>query len=540
MDQSLKARLMRLCTDVDSAYSLTVRDLLMVDDWQAILALEVKPSSYTEAEAYKADAAIEALFCKNASIDFGVDREAVARSKFFEAEHRCYATNARFTNYNTGYYPDCDWRIVQFLDRVTKRVARILGRPPLSIRGKFGPGTTYEMQQLLGEASKSFTVADKAYAKSLTADANYLVEHPDVADRYVSSFWPGQSEQRVTVRGNRLFCVPKNAKTDRTIGISPGVNVYLQLGIAEKFTAPLLRCGIDLSSQQHRHRVLAKDALRLGLATLDESMASDLWSREAVRFLLRDSGLWYDFLDTLREKFTEVDGKWVRLEKFSAMGNGFTFPLQTVLFYAITREVCGDECIVSVFGDDIICPAAKAPDVMAALRFFGHKVNEDKSYHTGPFRESCGEDFFNGVPTRPHFLKVWPSTPQDWIKLHNGLVRRSSSRAHLAFAKWCKRQIPLPYRLGGPEELGDAVLHGHPWRIRVRNGMRQVRGVSNVGREVNTKHLDDRAVLTALLSGATLRYEFSHELNNPKRRTRGSFLACRGSSGFKVKWFGIS
>lgn len=539
MDLSLKARLMRLCTDVGSAYSLAVGKLLMVDDWQGILALEVKPSCYTEASAYKADAAIEALFCKNSSIDFGVDRKSVATRKFFEAEHRCYATNVRFSSYNSDYYPDCDWRVVQFLDRVTKRIARILGRPPISIRGKFGPGATYEMQQLLGEASKSFTAADKAYAKGITPDAKYLVGHPDVADRYVDPHWPGQCEQRVTVRGNRLFCVRKNAKTDRTIGISPGVNVYLQLGVAQCFGIPLLRCGIDLSLQQDRHRALAKDAVRLGLATLDESMASDLWAREAVRFLLRDSGLWYDFLDVLREKFTEVDGKWVRLEKFSAMGNGFTFPLQTVLFYAITREVCGEGCVVSVYGDDIICPADKALDVMAALRFFGHKVNEDKSYHAGPFRESCGEDFFNGVPTRPHFLIEWPTTPQDWIKLHNGLVHRSSSRAHLAFAKWCKRQIPLQYRLGGPEYLGDAVLHGHLWRIRVRNGMRQVRGIADVGREVSVHHLDDQALCTALLSGAKLRYEFSHELGDPRRRTGKSYLVCRGSKGFKVKWFGI-
>lgn len=538
MDRSLKVRLMRLCTDVNSAYSLTVRDLLAEDKWQDILSLEVKPSSYSDAFAYKADAAIEALFVKNASIDFGVDREAVALSKFYEAEHRCYATNLRFSNYNTDYYPDCDWRVVQFLDRVSRRVARILGRPPSNIRGKFGPGATYEMQSLLGEATRSFTVADKAYAKGITPDATYLVEHSDVRDAYVDPHWPGQVEQRVTVRGNRLEFVPKNAKTDRTIGISPGINVYLQLGLARHFDAPLARCGIDLSTGQQRHRVLARDALRLGLATLDESMASDLWSREAVRFLLRRSGLWYDFLDILREKYTQVGEKWVRLEKFSAMGNGFTFPLQTILFYAITREVCGEGCIVSVYGDDIICPAQYAPDVMAALKFFGHKVNEDKSYHTGPFRESCGEDFFNEVPTRPHFLREWPVTPRDWIALHNGLVLRSSSRAHLAFAKWCKRQIPLEYRLGGPEELGDAVLHGHPWRVRVRNGIRQVRGVKAVGREINCHHLDDRAVVTALLSGAvSLRYEY--KTRGSRRRVR-AFMPCRGVEGFKIGWFGIS
>lgn len=540
-------RLKRLCADVGSPLSAEVLHHLEANEWEALLRIEVDPGDYTAerygsessaVEAYRADAGLVALFSKNASITIvGQSPREAALKKWYLSEELCTSTNARFSNYNAGFFPDCDWRVVEFIHRVQRRVARILGPCPKRLAApRMGPGTTFEASELFGDACRSLTAADKMTLSSLTSDARVVALHNGTADRFTDPQFTGEGVPHRVVRGNRWDSVPKNALTDRSIGLEPGVNVYLQLGVAAEMQLPLARCGVDLACQQRRHRDLARDALRLGLATLDESMASDLWATQAVKFLLAQAGHWYDLLDSIRSRFTLVNGKWVRLEKFSSMGNGFTFPLQTILFYAITREIVGEEGVVSVFGDDIICPSDRALDVLAALRFFGHKPNIAKTHFDGSFRESCGEDYLYGRPVRPHFLKEWPCSPRDWIALHNGLVRRSSSRGHLAFAAWCKRQIPLEYRFGGPESLGDAVLHGHRWRCRVRNGIRQVRGVKDIGKLLPIKHLDSQGLLLALLSNhARLTYS-TVKLPNGRKVTK-AYMSYRGTGGWKKGWF---
>jgi len=115
----------------------------------------------------------------------------------------------------------------------------------------------------------------------------------------------------------------------------------------------------------------------------------------------------------LRSPKTFFKGQWHVLEKFSSMGNGYTFELETVIFSAITaavHEMVTGEAAklhqnVFVYGDDIICKTDVSLDVIAALRWFGFSLNERKSFVSGPFRESCGGDYFNGVPVRAHFFE---------------------------------------------------------------------------------------------------------------------------------------
>lgn len=537
MDQSLKSRLQLLCADISTPYAEVVSNYLKADDMVALASLEVKPQdyedgSYADVKSYRLDSQLAALFRKNASLPTGIDTAGAALQKWYEAERLCCQTNARFSNYLSGYFPEEDWRIVAFATRVQRRVAQLLGRLPVSLSGKFGSGSTYEAPDMLPLSSGSLTAYDKQFAAAGTAGARELSGYMAVSDRFTDPVRFGNDTYlRETAEGNRWFCVPKNALTGRSIAIEPGLNVYLQLGVEEAFTAPLLRCGISIADGQRRHRELAKLALAKGLATLDETMASDLWSSKAVQFLLARAEGWFSLLCQLRSPKTWVEGKWVVLSKFSSMGNGYTFPLQTLLFYAITREICGEEAIVSVFGDDIICPRDKAVDVMAALRWFGHKPNLSKSYHEGGFRESCGEDFFYGVPCRPAYLEAWPVSPPEWISFANSLRRRVSDLAPFhKFWLWVKRQIPLSYRLGGPEYLGDAVIHGHTPKIRSKDGRYFVRGVRYVPNRLGTWHLDERAVVDCLLRGYSLEYE------NTKRGTR-VLTTYRGHSGFVHKWF---
>ena len=136
---------------------------------------------------------------------------------------------------------------------------------------------------------------------------------------------------------------------------------------------------------------------------------------------------WFEVLDALRSPMThvrdDVVGKeaWVRLEKFSSMGNGFTFELETLLFAAITEVTCDNADArlgsgIWVYGDDIIYPSVHASAVASALRWCGFIPNKTKSFSTGPFRESCGGDYFLARNVRSYYIKDNPHEPSDWIR----------------------------------------------------------------------------------------------------------------------------
>jgi len=119
----------------------------------------------------------------------------------------------------------------------------------------------------------------------------------------------------------------------------------------------------------------------------------------------------------------------------STMGNGFTFPLQTIIFSAVVlaclqwRGIPSSSTraseLWSVFGDDIICPQACASDVVGILTLLGFKVNQDKSFVEGPFRESCGSDFFMGSDIRGVYVKTL-RTPEARYSVINLLARFST------------------------------------------------------------------------------------------------------------------
>jgi hypothetical protein len=172
---------------------------------------------------------------------------------------------------------------------------------------------------------------------------------------------------------------------------------------------------------------------------------------------------------------SKEEKSWVRLEKFSSMGNGFTFELETIIFACLARSVItlsgGDPTLVKCYGDDLIVPATNYRDVLAALRMFGFEPNTKKTFGEGPFRESCGGDFWGGVPVRAHYLESIPDEPQQWISLANGLRRIATvpgnpqlSKERWEFVKkaWFMAQDPIPSeirRCRGPASLGDIVIH---------------------------------------------------------------------------------
>lgn len=137
------------------------------------------------------------------------------------------------------------------------------------------------------------------------------------------------------------------------------------------------------------------------------------------------------------------------------MGNGFTFPLETLLFYSLVRACCGNEATVSVYGDDIICPVENIPLVFEVLQACGFLVNTSKSFWSGPFRESCGKDFLFGSDVRPLYVKRTLSAADAFV-LHNGYVRRGMVEP----ARILRGFVSDELALYGPDGFGDGHLLG--------------------------------------------------------------------------------
>jgi hypothetical protein len=237
----------------------------------------------------------------------------------------------------------------------------------------------------------------------------------------MESFW--DSVFRV-VEGSRTTTVPKTAVIDRTIAIEPLLNVFLQLGVDRVIRRRLKRIwGYDLDTQE-RNQILALEGSIHGLlTTVDLSMASDLISLMICMILL--PAAWFDLLWDLRSPVTRVDGYPLTLEKISSMGNGFTFALESLIFGALVRcsiRRTKSARISAVFGDDIVLPKTAYPYLQELLNLCGFKLNTEKSYSSGPFRESCGRDYFLGYNVRPTFLTKKIQSVKDLFYLHNSLI----------------------------------------------------------------------------------------------------------------------
>lgn len=239
------------------------------------------------------------------------------------------------------------------------------------------------------------------------------------------------------VQGNRTQCVPKNVDISRTICIEPTLNMWYQLGMGNLIRDRLRQVfGLDLSNQAEKNREMARlgsmDESDDSFVTIDLESASDSISLGMIRATFPK---WLvDILMLLRSDITTLpDGSRVELGMVSTMGNGFTFPLQTLIFSSVVAA-CYEQAGIprkrvtdprpnwSVFGDDIIVVRKVYGRVVRLLTILGFKVNADKSFYEGPFRESCGCDYFKGHNVRPVYIRRLTGV-QDTYVAFNKLVR---------------------------------------------------------------------------------------------------------------------
>jgi len=218
--------------------------------------------------------------------------------------------------------------------------------------------------------------------------------------------WIGLADLEVIpVSGNVLFTVPKKTDIDRVACKEPDLNMFIQKGIGTYFRRCLRQSGINLNDQSINSSLARIGSVTGDLVTLDLSSASDSVTVGLVAHLLPET--WYTLLDAVRCQVTIIDGDEHRNQMFSSMGNGFTFELESLLFYAITKAVAyftGTKGSISIYGDDIICPKDMSSLLIWVLSWLGFSVNTDKSCLDGPFRESCGGHYWNGLDVTPFYV----------------------------------------------------------------------------------------------------------------------------------------
>lgn len=488
MTPDVRSVALSLMEGLDCPRALTVAILIRYEEWAQLVSLETSPEHYDTPLRY-ADACQATDFLRKCEgLATGIDTTAAAISKWWWAEKECHKTNIRFAALLEGDHSLLDERAFGLLDQARKICRWILGeRPPPTWEGKFGPGAT------VSDTSRACTIPDKMSSVPTLSHQCWPYLVPWSGTKWASaSATLGRTPE--FVRGNVYFTVPKDAKTDRSCAKEPSINGFYQLGLGRVMRRRLRSVGIDLETGQVLHGQVARLASKLGhLSTVDLSSASDCVAKNLVKFLLPP--LWYEVLDDLRSHSTTgplgPDGKviTVRLEKFSSMGNGFTFELETVIFLSLVLACCPDSTRVGrdvlVYGDDIIAPTNVTPLLLSVLRYCGFTPNPRKTFYEGSFRESCGSDYYNGEPVRAHFCKKLPQEPADWIALANG-IRRAAFQNVASLDRWSRfrstwfrvlDQIPTSIRsCRGPEALGDLVVHDEPgrWRLRVRSSIRYV------------------------------------------------------------------
>lgn len=444
------------------------------------------PQLYGSSESYFPVAQAFALLQK-VPYPFGGgddERRAVALKKFQFSETLCRITTRKLDYY--WHHSDREDPLMRrILMRARGHVDRVLGDPDRGLNSiisesRFGPGMTVCSDDSarttpyykLGQKVRSVTSSATYYVNRAIMQSPTWTEQTakviDVTNGRVSFDWN-------TVTSCRLTFVPKDERSFRTIAIEPYGNVLVQLGVHEYLTKRLRTyAGIDIKDQTVNQK-LAEFGSRNWLSldtcsTIDLSSASDCVSPGLISRLVRPQ--WKAMLDDLRTKFYSLDGIEYPLSKWSSMGNGYTFALETLLFWALAQaceDVCNSGFRTKVYGDDIISSKSTSLLTMQVLRYCGFRVNLAKSFVVGPFRESCGADFHTGVAVRPIFLKSYTLKVPDVYRILNTF----DPKAQLVSAEWYLslfEALPRQFRLfSTPDGTVDTCINvSYSWLRQTR------------------------------------------------------------------------
>lgn len=366
-----------------------------------------------------------------------------AADKFFAVNKRCGDWQPRWESWEDELVGTLKQCIYEFF--TPSGLPLVSNFDEILDHADVGPGAS------LGALANDFYT--KMFASPLTTTSEGLYS---AYSSYIQQFpeWLNAEDKRLElygepdiVLGNRLHFVPKRTDISRVICIEPSLNMFFQLGL-KCILEDRLRdtFGIDFEVQQERSRELARlGSLHDTYVTIDLESASDSLSVRMIEELFpRDFVTWLKLFRSPTCEDPRTGARHV-LNMISTMGNGTTFPLQTILFTCIVSAVARYRGLpleksrgkslgnFSVFGDDIIVEKSFLPDVLRLLRLLGFVINDSKTFVEGPFRESCGGDFFRGHPVRPFYLRRIDSQQDRYVAIN--MLNRWSSKTGIFLPK---------------------------------------------------------------------------------------------------------
>nr|UJQ85956.1 MAG: hypothetical protein 3 [Leviviridae sp.] len=232
----------------------------------------------------------------------------------------------------------------------------------------------------------------------------------------------------------RVVFVPKTQTTPRVIAIEPSHMQYMQQSVKDYMyrvleSHPLTFRSIRFSRQDVNQSLAYRASIDKRLATLDLKDASDRVHLHLVQRIFKNSGL-LEYLEDARSLHALLpNGVNVVLSKYASMGSALCFPVEACVFYTLiqsamhildgvrpsSRSIRRYSRKIDIYGDDLIVPVEYADFVVSYLESYALKVNVSKSFKSSNFRESCGADYFKGVPVNPVYARELPhDSSRDW------------------------------------------------------------------------------------------------------------------------------
>jgi hypothetical protein len=272
-----------------------------------------------------------------------------------------------------------------------------------------GPGSTAE--RVLG--NDKFNISE--WTQRLERVFPFM-DYALTSYRYHDMIESVQFHEPGSERPVRVITVPKTLKTPRIIAIEPTCMQYMQQGISRLLVDYIERdenISIGFLDQLPNQQMAKSGSALQDLATLDLSEASDRVSNRLVSELFSCFPSLHEGIQACRSSKADVPGYGkISLTKFASMGSALCFPVEAMVFYSIIFYSIAKSkgyyvgrplpkfgnlsTKVRVYGDDIIVPVDYVSTVIDNLESFGFKVNHNKSFWTGKFRESCGKEYYDG------------------------------------------------------------------------------------------------------------------------------------------------
>lgn len=326
-------------------------------------------------------------------LPYSPEKENAVISNFVETE-------AEMKNFDLP----TDSTSVAILDHASDLISKVLSRfCPKDIIPKHGPGAVATGETLNGKYAFK-----RKYQRLHEKYPYYEYFSPSMGKLSFEDPWYRNLSMELNPIA-KVVLVPKDSRGPRLISMEPLEIQWIQQGLFHRLVPlieshSLTRGKVNFTDQSINQNLARQASIDRSYSTLDLKDASDRVSLVLFRRLFPETVV--EHFEACRSVATELpNGSYCALSKFAPMGSALCFPVMALTIWALSvaavRHAPKAGAHVYVYGDDLIVPNHVHAEVVECLTRFGLRINTNKSFTAGFFRESCGGDFFHGTDVKP-------------------------------------------------------------------------------------------------------------------------------------------